>query len=89
MGRGDATSLQYANFRSTGTAGCLTINIVFVPLFMRVPTPCANQPRSLSKAVVHVFLAGPRIRCMYSRTLHVEGSITELQKWVVCGKLGV
>ena len=64
LGWSEATSLQYEMFWSDGTADCLTKNIVFVPLFMRVPTPCACQPRPLAKNIVHNVLAGPRIRCM-------------------------
>ena len=85
----EATSLQYKILLSAGTADCLIKKIVFVPLFIRVPTLYASQPRSLARAVVHVFLVGPRMRCLYSRTVPAEGSITELQRNIACGRVGV
>ena len=40
--------------------------IVFVPLFMRVPAPCANLPRSLASAFLHMLASGPFIRSLCS-----------------------
>ena len=89
LGRSEAAGQQYDTVWSVGTADFLTKNMVFMPFFNRLPTPCTKFPRSLTRDFFHVFLSGPRIRYLYFSMLPIEGSITELQKCVARGMLGV
>ena len=88
LGRSEAASWRYDIAWSVGTADCLTKNMVFMPFFKWVLTPCAERPRSFARAFVHVFLSGPQTRFLYSSMLPVTGSIAEFQKCVARGMIG-
>ena len=70
LGRIDATRQTYETLRPSGMFFFLMKNTVFVPLGIRVLTPCANRPRSFRILVSH-------------RRIHEnEGSICG--SWVEC-----
>ena len=72
-------------FLCNGISQGWTKNIVLFPVGILVPTPCARRPKSLAKAVSHIDLSGPFIRCLYSIEAPVIGSITGHAKW--CWKI--
>ena len=78
LGRIDATRRTYETLRPSGMFFFLMKNTVFVPLGIRVPTPCANRPRSFARLVSHRRLSGPCAKCLYSRILPVSESTTAL-----------
>ena len=53
-------------------------NIVLVPFFILVPTPCANLPKSFANALFQIYLFGPFRRWRYFSMQPVIGSNTEL-----------
>ena len=80
------TNLQYALLSLEGILFGCTKKMVFVPFFIRVPTPCANLPRSLASAFVQIILSGSLIRWRYSRMSPVVGSITAfISGSMMCG----
>ena len=61
-------------------------NIVFIPFFMKVLTPCASLSKSLASAVVQIFLFESLTNYLYSSSSPVSLSrtafITLLIRWV-------
>ena len=78
-----STSLVPVTLRPYGIAWYLMNLIVFIPDFMRIPTPCTIIPMSLARARDHNTFAGVHMRCLYLCMFPVSGLITEFHRCAV------
>ena len=74
----EATIQGYVTLRPWGMADFSIKKTVFVPVCMWVPTPWSRRIKSLVRALIQVFMFGPRMRSRYLSAWPLVRSMTML-----------